>query len=640
MRMSETGRFTRMYSVRTALVVVSVVAALLFGGAAHAVEAVPLRADVTATGVEETSAYRPLRPCRLLDTRRPTNDGNRVAPRTVRVQGRNRCGVPNNAVALAVTLAVTDVNEPGHLTAYPSKTRRPIVSTINWQRGDIRANGAIVPLGAGSFDLYTSARADLVVDVTGAFVPRESSAEGRFVPVDPMRVLDTRESSTTLADGDSVRVPVPASVPGDSRALAVTITTSGSSGAGYLTATPSGRRAATTSVLNTDGPGQIRAVGTIVTTSARGFDITASAGGDVIVDVTGYMTGPDATVSNDGLFVSETPTRLRDTRIDGPRAWPNGTVEVPIARGAAIASNVTIADPEAPGFVTAHPARRPRPGTSTVNAAGKGLPVAAFALVPVSTAGVGIYSSHGAHVVVDSVGFFTGSPSETTSPKAPNGPDAASVGCVSGSVRPIDGIRVTNPSDVIRRAHVSAPGPRGPIAVVGDSLTYAVVEETAEALRDAGWGPICIDGTGSRTVASPSQRFPNGIKAIDRIERSHAVWRSGSARWVISLGTNDVGVTLGSAEYSAELIDRAIDAIDDPRSTWWVDVRTLRKRPWPRYENVWNSALRDEPRLDVISWVETAKGHPEYYAEDGIHQSHAGNAARVDMVVDGVGGDR
>ncbi len=51
------------------------------------------------------------------------------------------------------------------------------------------------------------------------------------------------------------------------------------------------------------------------------------SGAHVIVDVTGYFTGPGDNLSSSGLFVPVTPVRLMDTRTGQrgkKRLWPGG----------------------------------------------------------------------------------------------------------------------------------------------------------------------------------------------------------------------------------------------------------------------------------------------------------------------------
>jgi LPXTG-site transpeptidase (sortase) family protein len=140
--------------------------------------------------------------------------------------------------------------------------------------------------------------------------------------------------------------------------------------------------------------------------------------------------------------VPVTPTRLLDTREGGalnplsdqfqPRSkkpHSGWTVEVPVlgragvpAGAGAVALSVTLTSSEAAGFVTAYPARTTRPLASSVNTSTPGNTVANHAIVPVSAAGVSLFTLGGAHLVTDLMGWFTGSPTPMTTGPAANPP--------------------------------------------------------------------------------------------------------------------------------------------------------------------------------------------------------------------------
>ena len=91
----------------------------------------------------------------------------------------------------------------------------------------------------------------------------------------------------------------------------------------------------------------------ILPTSPAGLTITATGGGHLVVDLLGWFTGPGAAESDDGLFVPLAPTRLLDTRVDRPRLWPDGTIELanPVPGAASLSTNVTLTLADRRGFV-------------------------------------------------------------------------------------------------------------------------------------------------------------------------------------------------------------------------------------------------------------------------------------------------
>ena len=222
---------------RAALVVAAVLASTLVlgsgapaGAGAGALTSGPL---VSQVGADTTTTLVPLAPCRLFDARH-TPDLGRVDADTWRLAVIGRCGVPASARAVAISLVATGTTAAGFVTVHPDGVARPDASNLNHEPGNTVANSAVVQLGeSGSIDVYTSVRADIIVDVTGAFVDApDAVSSGRFVGVDPQRVVDTRTSGRR--GDDEIRVPIPAGVPADASALAVSVTAVGAASPGFL----------------------------------------------------------------------------------------------------------------------------------------------------------------------------------------------------------------------------------------------------------------------------------------------------------------------------------------------------------------------------------------------------------------------
>jgi hypothetical protein len=109
--------------------------------------------SVTGTlGIPNNAKFYTLPPCRVLDTRDPAGPygGPALAGgavRTFTIAGR--CSVPPTAKSVSINATVVQPTSSGYLTLYPGGTATPLASTINFGAGQIRANNAIVPLGAG-----------------------------------------------------------------------------------------------------------------------------------------------------------------------------------------------------------------------------------------------------------------------------------------------------------------------------------------------------------------------------------------------------------------------------------------------------------------------------------------------------------
>jgi len=98
------------------------------------------------------TAYYTVSPCRVADTRNPNgpSGGPALGANTTRTfPVSSICGIPPTATAVAVNLAVFIPSADGDLRVYPAGAAVPLASAINFRPGIVRANNAIVPLGAG-----------------------------------------------------------------------------------------------------------------------------------------------------------------------------------------------------------------------------------------------------------------------------------------------------------------------------------------------------------------------------------------------------------------------------------------------------------------------------------------------------------
>ena len=279
-------------------------------------------------GATAMNRFEASTPCRLVDTRSGFGFQAPSIDR-IRIQVTGRCNVPREAVAASFTVTVSQPTGAGYLTMWPATTSIPDVSTLNFEAGDDRANGAIVRLaGDGAVDITASAPTQILLDVTGWFVPVAASTSGRFVPVEPDRIFDSRAYgfSRPLNAGEIVTIALPGGTPKDATAVAVNLTSVAPSPPGYLTAFPAGTEPPEASAVNTNAANQTRAASTLVAVSPQGLSIFSKAGGHVIVDLTGWFTGPSAPETGAGLFVAnDAPLRVRDTRSADP-VWDGGAV--------------------------------------------------------------------------------------------------------------------------------------------------------------------------------------------------------------------------------------------------------------------------------------------------------------------------
>lgn len=118
-----------------------------------------------------------LAPCRLADTRPGYGFSGAwgppalisSTPRDFPIAGQ--CGVPTTAQAASFNFTVVGPAATGFLTAFPAGGSLPNVSTLNFVGGQIVANAAVVPLGAGGAITTVTglSGADLVIDVNGYY---------------------------------------------------------------------------------------------------------------------------------------------------------------------------------------------------------------------------------------------------------------------------------------------------------------------------------------------------------------------------------------------------------------------------------------------------------------------------------------
>lgn len=205
--------------------------------------------------------------------------------------------VPLDAVALALNVTTTQTSAEGYFTAYIPDQPLPNASILNSDGpGQTRAAGFVGPVNAAGISIFSSSGGHLIVDIAGYFTGPSSiaSPEGLFVPIDPTRLLDTRENAHVISAGGSIELHPSTLTNGPVAALVANWTlTEGS--AGFLSAHPSGFARAETSTVNTDKNQQTVANLGITPVGALGASAFASAPTHLVVDVYGWFTGPSFT---------------------------------------------------------------------------------------------------------------------------------------------------------------------------------------------------------------------------------------------------------------------------------------------------------------------------------------------------------
>jgi hypothetical protein len=383
--------------------------------AAVGVASVPV-AQATSTA----SGFAPLPPARLVDTRVALGTSRLDAQLGRRIQIAGQGMIPTDARAVLANITVTGPTGPGFLTMWNCSAERPVVSTLNFSLGETVANASTIPLdGAGGLCAFSTVSADVVIDVSGYY---STGASGRYMPVVPARLMDSREGVGTparLVAGQVVELPVVevAGVPRKASAVALNVTGVLPSADGFVTAFPCGEVPPTSS-LN-PAIGRVTPNLVIAPVSPAGtVCFFANVAVDLVVDVVGYISSGATT-----KLTPTTPFRFTDTRDAfrpevnagqaGVRLAANQTLMVQMAGQRAIpdnargiSANLTVVDAAAAGFVTAWPCGE-LPRASNVNYEA-GAAIANAAQLPLSATGaICIYSSSSAHVIIDVNGWWS-----------------------------------------------------------------------------------------------------------------------------------------------------------------------------------------------------------------------------------------
>lgn len=290
------------------------------------------------------------------------------------------------------------------------------------------ANGTSYRFTAQASNSYgAGVRSDPSNSVTPG--PMPGSWPGRYHPVVPVRVVDTRTGLggvARLGPGQTATfAPAGAGLPTTGmQALMATITAVNGTGPGYLTAFPAGACRPGTSTVNYAG-GAPDANLTEVPLGGDGKVAVfngSSASVDFLVDVSGWFSGA-ASSGPDGHYVPLSPSRILDTR-NGTgtggtvaRLGPGQTLDlqvssrggVPAAGARAVALNLTATNTTAYSYLSLWPSGSP-PSSPTSNLNfGPGQTQADRAVVPLGSGGkITVFNSQGwTDVIVDVNGWFT-----------------------------------------------------------------------------------------------------------------------------------------------------------------------------------------------------------------------------------------
>jgi hypothetical protein len=178
----------------------------------------------TAAGGGNGSAFVPITPQRITDTRTGTN-GSPIASNTTETFNLSNTSIPATATAVATNVTAIPGNAPGFLTVFPvSSSTPPLASDVDWAANQVVPNFTIADTqGTGQANIYNyiGDTTNVAIDAFGYFTP----------PTAPVTVTATPDSISSGASHHSsilvtIAQPNGTPIPGDTVALS----TSGAAG--------------------------------------------------------------------------------------------------------------------------------------------------------------------------------------------------------------------------------------------------------------------------------------------------------------------------------------------------------------------------------------------------------------------------
>ena len=218
-------------------------------------------------------------------------------------------GVAGDATAVAVNVTTLDEPGPSHLSARAAGAPVATTSFLNSSGfGQVVASATIVPVSPDGFTIRSLAGGQLIVDFLGWFTGPSATESnvGLFVPVQPQRLIDTRDQSARLYPKGTIEIPSPVA---GAASLVTNVTITQPDRGGYVTGFAAGTAKPSTSTVNPAFFEHTLANLAITPISTRGIAYWSLGGADLIVDMTGYFTG-DAVAAGEPV-PSNTPGRSR-----------------------------------------------------------------------------------------------------------------------------------------------------------------------------------------------------------------------------------------------------------------------------------------------------------------------------------------
>ena len=242
----------------------------------------------------------------------------------------------------------------------------------------------------------------------------------RFQPVKPVRVLDTRKTEDLSAKRKTpLRITGVSGIAKTATAVVVTITVYKASSDGELAVYPWGQKSAPVPQVNIQkGIYPLSRTLTVSVGSSGRLGLLSTIDTDVSVDVNGFYS--PATSSSAGRFVALTPQRILDARAAHSFtkkevrkiALPGGIPEDAVSVVLNVTSYKSLKPSGKSTYWTVYAAGAKRPGVPSLSVAYSGQTVSQQVIVQRGSRGLDVFSSVGGSLLVEIVGYYTGSSAE------------------------------------------------------------------------------------------------------------------------------------------------------------------------------------------------------------------------------------
>jgi len=239
-------------------------------------------------------------PVRVLDTRHAVGivSSTPIAGATT-VTLNISAKLPAGATAAVLNVTAAQATQSGFVTVYPFGQAAPNASNLNYQHNQTVANLVIVPVTNGKVNITNTSAGTvhLIADLAGYYGTDASGARQSFVPNGPLRIADTRQSSTPVpansAIGEFAIVAAPAGtavVPAASVLYNITAVTPSANG--WLTVYPSNQPRPNASNLNFAAHVTVPNLVIVGNTPTITIYNASPGATNVIVDEEGYFIAP------------------------------------------------------------------------------------------------------------------------------------------------------------------------------------------------------------------------------------------------------------------------------------------------------------------------------------------------------------